>query len=77
MASKKKSSDGEVVAEFLVTVRKRMEATGMSMTELSRRTGLARAHVYRLLSGANTPSLRNAEAIASAVGMRLVLRKSR
>lgn len=49
-------------------IKARMDAIDMSRAELARRTGIARPHITRLLSGERPdPNLSTAERIATAL----------
>jgi DNA-binding phage protein len=68
---------GDIVDEFVAQVRTRIDQTGMSMTELSRRAGVARPYLHRVLSGQHVPTIRVAEQIANALGLHITFRKKR
>jgi len=58
-----------IVQEFIYAVRDKIDSEGMSMVELSHRSGVARPYLYRVLSSEQTPSLEIAEKIAAALGL--------
>lgn len=64
--------------EFIDAVRFRMETEGITIVELSRRTGLSRPGLNNLLNGkAGSCTLATADAIATSLGFRLSLKLTR
>ena len=61
-------ADGNQEA-FLLALRTVVEARG-GISELARRTGLNRQHLYRALSGSGNPTWATMDAILSALGFR-------
>lgn len=57
---------------FLLALRTVVDARG-GVSELSRRTGLNRQHLYRALSGKGNPTWATMDAILSALGFRLTI----
>lgn len=60
-----------IVEDFQAKVRKRLNESGMSVVELSRRAKINRPYLYRVLNGDAVPSLRIADQIATALGLEI------
>lgn len=60
-----------IVEDFQAKVRKRLDESGMSVVELSRRAKINRPYLYRVLNGDAVPSLRIADQIATALGLEI------
>lgn len=58
------------VAAFLIALRQVIEARG-GVGEISRKSGLARQHIYRALSAKGNPTLTTITEITRAAGVRL------
>lgn len=56
---------------FRDNVNRSMESQNLSQVELSKRMGVARPHLNRILRGVNQPSLELAARIAEAIGVPL------
>ena len=59
-------------AVFLLTIRNVIQAFG-GMTQISRRTGLNRENLYRVLSEQGNPELNSLEKLLKALGLRLAV----
>ena len=59
-------------AVFLLAIRNVIEAFG-GMTQISRRTGLNRENLYRVLSEQGNPELKSLEKLLKALGLRLAV----
>lgn len=59
--------------QFAKSIRDAIESQDMTIMELSRRTGVTRQHLYRILAGEHAPSLSVAERIAEALGLTLTV----
>lgn len=59
------------VDEFVDAVKEKLDARGMSISQLATDANLSRVYVSRVLSKQQTPSLKVAEDIASCVGLTL------
>lgn len=58
------------VAAFLIALRQVIEARG-GISEISRKSGLARQHIYRALSENGNPTITTITEITRAAGVRL------
>lgn len=63
--------------EFVAQVRTRIDQTGMTMTELARRAGVARPYLHRVLTGEHVPTIRVAQQIAGALDLQMTFKKKR
>lgn len=54
-------------------VRQAIRASGLSLGELSRRSGLSKAALSRILSRQREPALSTVDALAPVLGLRLVV----
>jgi len=59
-------------AVFLLAIRNVIQAFG-GMTQISRRTGLNRENLYRVLSEQGNPELNSLEKLLKALGLRLAV----
>jgi probable addiction module antidote protein len=59
-------------AVFLLAIRNVIQAFG-GMTQISRRTGLNRENLYRVLSEQGNPELKSLEKLLKALGLRLAV----
>jgi probable addiction module antidote protein len=57
---------------FLLAVRHVIDALG-GMSQIARRTGLNREHLYRVLSEQGNPELNSLEKLLKALGLRLAV----
>lgn len=78
MSNRKSSSNGRsIVDEFIKAANAKIAETGINMSELARRAGVARPYLYRVLNGEQTPSFATAEKIAKELGLTFkILEKS-
>lgn len=58
-------------------LREAIEASGLALTELQRRTGVDRSQLSRFLRGERSLTLRSMDALAAELGLRLVYRVRR
>lgn len=56
---------------FLIALRRVMEARGVNMTDMARKTGLNREHLYRALSRRGNPAIFNVNKILPILGYHL------
>lgn len=61
------------VNEFVAKLAKKIEDDGWNVSELARKSGVARPYIYRILSGQHVPSLEVAYKLADAVGLQVTL----
>lgn len=57
------------VQSFTAQILAKIDETGISRTELARKSGITRAYLYRVLSGSQVPSIAVASRIAEALGL--------
>ncbi|WPU24350.1 helix-turn-helix domain-containing protein [Cedecea neteri] len=60
---------------FLIALRQVIEANG-GITEASKKSGLARQHIYRALSAKGNPTITTLVQLAAVAGLEFSLRKS-
>ncbi len=56
---------------FLIALRRVMEARGVNMTDMARKSGLNREHLYRALSRRGNPAIFNVNKILPVLGYHL------
>jgi len=56
---------------FLIALRRVMEARGVSMTDMAKKSGLNREHLYRILSKRGNPAIYNVSKILPVLGYHL------
>lgn len=64
-----------IVDTFIKAINAKVAAGEISMSELSRKAGVARPFLYRVLSGEQIPTMTIAEKIARAVGLAFNLKE--
>ncbi len=62
---------------LLEQLRSALEASGVSRYRLSAESGVSQSHLSRFVSGESGCSVENAERIADALGLEIVLRPKR
>ena len=60
-----------VVEEFVSALKRRMDETGTSPTDLAKKAKIGRPYLYRVLSGEQSPSLDWAAKVGRALGLRI------
>ena len=70
MPTKQSKAPG-AVEEFIAQVNARLKETGISISELSRRSHVARPYIHRILSGEQVPSITTAESLARVLGLKI------
>lgn len=65
--------DEEDLSVFLLALRHVIEAQGIKMTELSKKSGLNRESLYKMLSERGNPEMRSIKAILDTLGLRLTV----
>lgn len=63
--------DEDDLTMFLVALRRVVDAQGVRMTELSKRSGLTRESLYKMLSDKGNPELASIKSVLDALGYRL------
>lgn len=63
----------DTLGEFATALSQAQKAQKISAKELAQRTGLSALAVRQILSGASSPRLTNAMALADELGLKLVL----
>lgn len=58
---------------FARELKRQMQAEGWSVLRLEKESGVTAAYIYRVLDGAQCPSLRIAGKLAEAIGLELRL----
>lgn len=61
--------------KFAKELTRAIETDQISISELSRRTGISRIHIYRLMRGEQMPGLDTAEAVLKHIGFRIAVEK--
>ncbi|MGH3267186.1 MAG: helix-turn-helix domain-containing protein, partial [Trebonia sp.] len=61
----------DIVALVSMSLRRERAKTGLSLTELARRAGIAKSTLSQLESGSGNPSLETLWALANALGVPL------
>ncbi|HEB72200.1 MAG TPA: helix-turn-helix domain-containing protein, partial [Nitrospirae bacterium] len=56
---------------FLIALRRVMEAQGVNMTDMAKKSGLNREHLYRILSKRGNPAIFNVNKILPVLGYHL------
>lgn len=63
--------DEPVVDEFVKALKRRMDETGTSPTDLAKKAEVGRPYLYRVLSGEQSPSLDWAAKVGRAIGLKI------
>ena len=63
--------DEDDLTMFLVALRRVVDAQGVRMTELSKRSGITRESLYKMLSDKGNPELASIKSVLDALGYRL------
>lgn len=71
----KSAAGPKLVDQFRKLMAKRIEETGIPMTELAEKSKVGRTYLYRILSGEHTPSMAIAERIAAVLGIKITISK--
>lgn len=66
----KTALDDEDPRVFLLALRDVISASGVTMTELAKKTGISRENLYKVVSLSGNPNWRNIHKILSALGYR-------
>lgn len=66
-----------LVDQFITELRKAMDASGISASELARRAGVGRPYLHRVLSGDQNPSLDWVERVAKVLGMTVTIKRQK
>lgn len=61
--------------EFAHEVKKRLDELGMTYAKLSAKTGVSRQYLYRVLDHGDNCSMKVADQIATAIGLKIVIEK--
>ena len=65
--------DEEDLSVFLLGLKHVIEAQGIKMTELSRKAGLNRESLYKMLSQKGNPEMKSIKAVLDGLGFRLTI----
>lgn len=57
---------------FRDAVQKRLEETGITMTDLAKEANIGRAYLYRVLAGRQIPSIEVADRVAKALDLAIL-----
>lgn len=71
MGTRQEKKKTTAVDEFVKQVEAKLAESGMSISELSRRSLVARPYIHRILAGEQVPSFTIAEAIAKVLGLKI------
>lgn len=65
--------DEEDLSVFLLALKQVIEAQGTKMTDLSKKSGLNRESLYKMLSEKGNPEMKSIKALLNGLGFRLTI----
>jgi probable addiction module antidote protein len=65
--------DEEDLSVFLLALKQVIDAQGVKMTDLSKKSGLNRESLYKMLSQKGNPEMKSIKAVLDGLGFRLTI----